>query len=52
MAPRPGRIVRSLEVKFNRSNLRQLRLSQPFLALRQELADELRQLDSGTNPSC
>ena len=52
MAPRPGRIVRSLEAKFNRSNLRELRLSKPFLALRQELADELRQLDSGTNPSC
>jgi NitT/TauT family transport system ATP-binding protein len=51
MAPRPGRIVRSLEAKFNRSNLRQLRLSQPFLALRQELADELRQLDSGSNPT-
>jgi NitT/TauT family transport system ATP-binding protein len=51
MAPRPGRIVHSLEAKFNRSNLRQLRLSQPFLALRQELADELRQLDSGSNPT-
>jgi NitT/TauT family transport system ATP-binding protein len=54
MAPRPGRIVivRSLEAKFDRSNLRELRLSQPFLALGQELADELRQLDSGTNSPC
>ena len=54
MAPRHGRIVivRSLEAKFDRSNLRQLRLSQPFLALGQELADELRQLDSGTNSPC
>jgi NitT/TauT family transport system ATP-binding protein len=49
MAPRPGRIVRSLETKLHRSSLRQLRLSQPFLALRQELADDLRRLDSSPN---
>ena len=49
MAPRPGRIVRSLETMLHRSSLRQLRLSQPFLALRQELADDLRRLDSSPN---
>lgn len=46
MAPRPGRIVRSVRADLDRSSLAQLRVSQPFLALREELASCLRGLDS------
>jgi NitT/TauT family transport system ATP-binding protein len=46
MAPRPGRIVRSVNADLDRSSLAQLRVSQPFLALREELASCLRSLDS------
>jgi len=45
LAPRPGRIVRTVEVNLDRSNLRHLRLDPSFLALREELADALRSLD-------
>jgi len=44
LAPSPGRIVRSLQVDFDRSDLDQLRLSTPFLRLRHEVANCLRQL--------
>ena len=46
MAPRPGRIVRSVNADLDRSSLAHLRVSQPFLALREELASCLRSLDS------
>ncbi len=46
MAPRPGRIVRSVRADLDRSSLAHLRVSQPFLALREELASCLRSLDS------
>jgi NitT/TauT family transport system ATP-binding protein len=46
MAPRPGRIVRSVRADLDRSSLAHLRVSQPFLALREELASCLRGLDS------
>ena len=46
MAPRPGRIVRSVRADLDRSSLANLRVSQPFLALREELASCLRGLDS------
>jgi len=45
MAPRPGRIVESVQVDLDRSNLRHLRVSEPFLELREELASHLRSLD-------
>jgi NitT/TauT family transport system ATP-binding protein len=45
MAPRPGRIVESVHVDLDRSNLRHLRVSEPFLELREELASHLRSLD-------
>ncbi|MCP9915963.1 ABC transporter ATP-binding protein [Cyanobium sp. ATX 6F1] len=46
MAPRPGRIVRTVEGKLDRRDLSFLRLSAPFLELREELANYLRVLDS------
>ena len=46
MAPRPGRIVRSVRADLDRSSLAHLRVSQPFLALCEELASCLRGLDS------
>jgi NitT/TauT family transport system ATP-binding protein len=46
LAPRPGRIVRSVNADLDRSSLAHLRVSQPFLALREELASCLRSLDS------
>jgi NitT/TauT family transport system ATP-binding protein len=45
MAPRPGRIVQTVDVTLDRSDLRHLRVSQPFLELREELASCLRGLD-------
>ncbi len=45
MAPRPGRIVETVDVKLDRSDLRHLRVSQPFLEMREELASCLRGLD-------
>jgi NitT/TauT family transport system ATP-binding protein len=45
MAPRPGRIVRSVSVALERSTLAQLRVSPDFLALREDLATCLRSLD-------
>jgi NitT/TauT family transport system ATP-binding protein len=45
MAPRPGRIVRSVSVALERSALAQLRVSPDFLALREDLATCLRSLD-------
>jgi len=46
LAPRPGRIVESVEVRLDRSDLRHLRVSPPFLELREELASHLRSLDA------
>ena len=45
LAPTPGRIIRSLEVTLNKSDLDQLRLSAEFLQLRRSLATSLRQLE-------
>jgi NitT/TauT family transport system ATP-binding protein len=45
LAPRPGRIVQSLRVDLEKSDLRELRISAPFQALRHEVADTLRQQD-------
>ncbi|CAK6695600.1 MULTISPECIES: ABC transporter ATP-binding protein [unclassified Synechococcus] len=45
MAPRPGRIVRTVEADLDRSNLAHLRVSPPFLELREELVNTLRNLD-------
>jgi NitT/TauT family transport system ATP-binding protein len=45
MAPRPGRIVQSVRVDLDRTDLRHLRVSEPFLELREELASHLRSLD-------
>jgi len=45
LAPRPGRIVESLSVEFNKDNLRDLRLTPAFQALRHRVADTLRRLD-------
>ena len=45
MAASPGRIVRSVAVDLDRSSLAQLRLSRPFLELREELAQGLRSLE-------
>ncbi len=41
----PGRIVESLDVDLDKSDLRALRLSAPFQLLRHSLADRLRRLD-------
>jgi NitT/TauT family transport system ATP-binding protein len=46
MAPRPGRIVRTVEADLDRSNLAHLRVSPPFLELREELVTTLRNLDA------
>jgi len=45
MAPSPGRIVRSVTVELDRSSLAHLRVSRPFLEMREELAQCLRGLD-------
>jgi NitT/TauT family transport system ATP-binding protein len=45
LAPRPGRIVRSLTVELNKDNLRDLRLTPDFQTLRHQVADTLRRLD-------
>lgn len=46
MAPSPGRIVRTVEADLDRSNLAHLRMSPPFLELREELVTSLRNLDA------
>ncbi|EDY39224.1 taurine import ATP-binding protein TauB [Cyanobium sp. PCC 7001] len=45
MAPRPGRIVRSVQVDLDHSNMGHLRVSPEFLTLREELAQCLRSLE-------
>lgn len=45
MAPSPGRIVRSVSVELDHSSMAHLRVSAPFLALREELAQHLRSLE-------
>lgn len=51
LAPNPGRIIRSVAVDLDRGNLRQLRLSPAFLALREELASCLRSMDPSLTPA-
>ena len=48
LAPNPGRIIRSLDVTLDKSDLDQLRLSSDFLQQRRSLATSLRQLE----PTC
>ncbi|MFY8150107.1 MAG: ABC transporter ATP-binding protein [Prochlorococcaceae cyanobacterium] len=48
LAPRPGRIVRTVEADLDRSDLAHLRVTPRFLELREELARGLRQLDTET----
>ena len=45
LAPNPGRIIRSLDVTLDKSDLDQLRLSGAFLQQRRSLATSLRQLE-------
>jgi NitT/TauT family transport system ATP-binding protein len=45
LAPQPGRIVRSVMVELEPSPMAQLRVSRPFLELREELAQCLRSLE-------
>ena len=45
LAPNPGRIIRSLDVILDKSDLARLRLSSDFLQLRRRLATSLRQLE-------
>ncbi len=45
LAPNPGRLIRSLDVILDKSDLDQLRLSSDFLQLRRSLATSLRQLE-------
>jgi len=45
MAPRPGRIVRTVAATLDRSNLSALRMERSFLELREDLAGCLRGLD-------
>ena len=45
MAPAPGRIVRSVTVNLDRSSMTHLRVSRPFLEMREELAQGLRSLE-------
>ena len=45
LAPRPGRIVRSVTVDLEQSPMAHLRVSRPFLELREELAQYLRSFD-------
>lgn len=45
MAPSPGRIVRSVAVDLDRSDMAHLRVSADFLALREDLAESLRSLE-------
>jgi NitT/TauT family transport system ATP-binding protein len=49
MAPRPGRIVRTVEADLDRSNLTHLRMSPSFLELREELVTSLRNLDAAAS---
>ena len=45
LAPRPGRIIHSLRVDLDHSDIMGLRISSPFLEQRQALAQCLRQMD-------
>ena len=45
LAPSPGRIVRSVSVDLDHSSMPHLRVSPSFLALREELAQNLRSLE-------
>ena len=45
LAPSPGRISRSVDVRLDRSNLSELRLARHFLEMREDLANGLRSLD-------
>ena len=45
MAPSPGRIVRTVKVDLDRCDMAHLRVSRPFLELREDLARSLRGLE-------
>ena len=50
MAPQPGRIVRTVSVDLDRGAMAHLRVSQPFLDLREDLANSLRSLEPALAP--
>ncbi|QBE68831.1 Urea carboxylase-related ABC transporter ATPase protein [Synechococcus sp. WH 8101] len=45
LAPNPGRIIRSLHVDLDKSDLDQLRMSSTFLAMRRSLSSTMRELE-------
>jgi len=45
LAPNPGRIIRSLSVDLDKSDLDQLRMSSTFLAMRRSLSSTMRELE-------
>ena len=45
LAPHPGRIVSTIDVDLDKSDLNQLRLSAAFMAKRRTLSGILRQLE-------
>jgi NitT/TauT family transport system ATP-binding protein len=51
LAPNPGRIIRTVAVDLDRSDLRHLRVSRAFLALREDLANCLRGMDPTLTPA-
>jgi len=45
LAPNPGRIIRSLNVDLDKTDLDQLRLSSDFLSMRRSLSATMRELE-------
>ncbi len=45
LAPNPGRIIRSLDVDLDKTDLDQLRLSSDFLSMRRSLSATMRELE-------
>ena len=45
LAPNPGRIIRSLDVDLDKTDLDQLRLSSDFLSMRRSLSTTMRELE-------
>lgn len=45
LAPNPGRIIRSLHVDLDKTDLDQLRMSRTFLAMRRSLSSTMRELE-------
>ena len=45
LSPNPGRIIRSLDVDLDKTDLDQLRLSSDFLSMRRSLSATMRELE-------